>query len=123
MDDLNYWTKKVLTVTESDSVRTAARLMEDNNVSALVIVEGTKPRGIFTQRDLTRVVAEGIDTDSTSVSEVMTKDPVTLRLSSDPKTAEKIMLGEGFRHMPVVDNGDNLVGIVSLRDILRTRKT
>lgn len=122
MENLDYWTKRVLTVSGGDSIRTAAALMEENNISALVITEDGRPEGIITQRDLTRAMAERSDEDKTKVAQMMTKNPVTLQLKSDPKTAERTMLGEGFRHMPVVDENGKLVGIISLRDILRTKK-
>ena len=76
--------------------------------------------GIFTERDVLRAAASGADLTSSPVSEWMTRDPVTAALDMDADDAAEIMMGQGFRHLPVVD-GTTLLGIVSLRDILRVR--
>ncbi len=74
--------------------------------------------GIFTERDaLNRVLAEGRNPDSTPLSEVMTRDLVTLGPQTAATLALHVMGEVGFRHLPVVEN-DKVHGIISLRDFV-----
>ena len=97
----------------------AARRMRDRNVGAAVVVDpqGTVA-GIFTERDLLRAVAEGVDPEGGEVRAHMTSDPVTLPSNHSPSEAAKLMSDGRFRHIPVVDSGE-LVGIVSIRDLVQ----
>ncbi len=83
-------------------------------------MDGSWLSGIFTERDVLRAAASGSDLTSSPVSEWMTNDPVTADADMDADEATEIMMSRGFRHLPVVE-GKTLIGIVSLRDILRTR--
>ena len=122
MENLNYWTKKVRTIESHESIRQAAKLMEDGGISSLLIVDIERPVGIITEKDVMKSVADNMNPDETKVEDIMTKDPVTTRITADPQTVIDIMLGNGFRHMPVVDENENLIGIVSLRDLIRTKR-
>ncbi len=74
--------------------------------------------GIFTERDaLNRVLAEGRDPDSTPLSEVMTRDLVTLGPQTAATLALHVLSEVGFRHLPIVEN-DKVHGIISLRDFV-----
>ena len=117
--DIGYWTNNVKTISPEETVRKAAKIMEDAKISSLMIVDIERPKGIITERDMTRVIAEGMNPDSTTVGDIMSRDPVTVRISEEPSTVTKIMIAHGFRHMPVVDDNENLVGIISLRDLIR----
>ena len=114
-----YWTKDVLTISGGDSIRDAAKLMHDKKISSLLIVDGEKPAGIITERDIVSAIGEGMDSNTAKVADIMTKDPVTIKTTENPLTAKKIMFEHNFRHMPVVDDDGKLVGIISLRDLIR----
>ncbi len=110
--------RQVIHLTPSASVREAARLMSENHIGALLVMEEGRLAGIFTERDaLNRVLAEGLDPDSTLLSEVMTRDPVTLSPQSAATQALRLMGEIGFRHLPVVED-DEVYGIISLRDFV-----
>lgn len=99
------------------TVREAVKLMADRHIGAVLVTENDKLVGIFTERDVTvRVVAQDRDPATTKVAEVMTKDPDTLAPDDAPAVALERMRERGFRHLPVVD-GDDVVGIVSVRDL------
>ncbi len=104
---------------ETDTVSKAIKLMAENNVGAVVIVdEQMKPIGIFTERDLLiKVCARGLDPGNTLLKDVMTKDPFTVKEETPVKQALEIMLNFGFRHLPIVDEKGTLIGIVSIRDL------
>jgi CBS domain-containing protein len=99
------------------SVRDAARMMQANNVAAVVVTEGARLVGIVTERDITcRVVARGLDPDKALLSQVMTRNPDTLSPDDTALSALQLMRIRNFRHLPVVDD-DRVVGMVSVRDL------
>ena len=107
-----------VTAVSSITITEAARIMREHNVGALMVVDGTKLVGVFTERDaLFRVVAEGRNSDATPLSEVMTRNPRTIEADKPFLHALQAMHDGGFRHLPVIDN-DKLLGIVSVRDAL-----
>ncbi len=109
---------QVIHLSSSASVREAAQLMSENHIGALLVMDEGRLAGIFTERDaLDRVLAEGRDPDSTSLSEVMTRDLVTLGPQTAATLALHVMGEVGFRHLPVVEN-DEVYGIISLRDFV-----
>ncbi len=105
--------------TSSDiTVAAAARLMKQNRIGALLVVDGGRLAGIFTERDaLFRVVAEGRDPAATRISEVMTRNPRTIEPDRPFGHALHLMYEGGFRHVPVVED-TRPIGMVSTRDAL-----
>jgi CBS domain-containing protein len=104
-------------VTPRDTVRQAARLMREKKIAAVLVMEGERLVGIVTERDMTvRVVAAGLDADTTPVGEMMTADPDTLAPSDTASDALRMMKSRNYRHLPVVDGG-TVVGMVSVRDL------
>ncbi|WP_448189230.1 CBS domain-containing protein [Azospirillum sp. sgz301742] len=98
-------------------VRAAAMLMAERRIAAIMVTEGRRLIGIFTERDLTvRVVAGGKDPATTTLGEVMTKNPDTLGPDAAAGKALDLMERHRYRHLPVVQ-GDEVVGIVSIRDL------
>jgi len=110
--------QKLFNAKASDTVRDAARMMSEKNVGAVAVLDSGRLVGIFSERDLMkRVVAAGLNPEKTTVANVMTKDLVVSKPSDDINDALQKMHSMGCRHLPVVDGG-NLVGMVSLRDLL-----
>ena len=92
--------------------------MVDRNIGAVPGLRDGLPVGVFSERDLMRrVVVEGRDAARTLVGEVMTTDPWTVSPQEDRETCRFLMRRHGFRHLPICE-GQRLVGMVSLRDIL-----
>jgi CBS domain-containing protein len=99
-------------------VAAAVGLMRKNSVGCLLITDGKKLIGVFTERDLlVRVVAAGRSLD-TPVSDVMTPDPVTVCATDPIRQAIKRMEAGGYRHLPVVDAAGRPVGILSVKRIV-----
>jgi len=110
--------QKPLTVSGAAFVPEAARLMRDRNVGALMVMDGMRLAGVFTERDaLFRVLAAGRDPATTPVSAVMTKSPQTVHPDKPFVEALRMMLEGGFRNVPIVENGE-VLGMVSVRDAL-----
>ena len=107
-----------LTVPKTTTVLDAAHLMKEHGKGALLVVEGSKLIGIFTERDaLFRVVAASRDPVTTRLDEVMTPQPQTIHPDEPFLHAMRIMHRGGFRHLPVAEHGRPL-GMVSARDAL-----
>ncbi|MGE0355919.1 MAG: cyclic nucleotide-binding/CBS domain-containing protein [Burkholderiales bacterium] len=110
--------KRRLVAPPSTTVAKAAKLMAKKNVGAIMVVENKQLVGIFTERDAVfRVVAEGRDVATTRIGEVMTPDPITVAPDEIFGRALLLMYDNGFRHVPVVENGEP-IGIVSSRSAL-----
>lgn len=107
-----------VTAPASMTVSSAARLMKDSNIGALMVVDEDKLVGVFTERDgLFRVLAERLDPASTPLAAVMTRNPQTISPTNGFTVALQMMHDGRYRHLPVVEEG-RVVGVVSVRDAL-----
>jgi CBS domain-containing protein len=110
--------RKMLILPPETTVREAAELMSSRAVGAVLVVANDQLQGIFTERDIVfRVVACGLDADATRLAAVMTREPKTIAPEKAFGVAMAVMHENGFRHLPVVDNGVP-IGIVSSRSAL-----
>jgi CBS domain-containing protein len=110
--------EKFLTATPQISVSEASRLMAEKNVGAVLVVTAEALVGIFTERDVVfRVIAKGLDPRLTPLGAVMTTSPKTLGPTASYGHALLLMHENGFRHIPVVENG-RPIGIVSSRNAM-----
>ena len=105
------------------SVREAARYMTERRIGAVAVLDGTRLAGILSERDIMgRVVARRLDPDATKVGDVMTRELIVAEVKESHEDGVRKMKQAGCRHLPVVDAG-NLVGMVSLRDLLQVDLT
>jgi signal-transduction protein with cAMP-binding, CBS, and nucleotidyltransferase domain len=115
--------RKVVTIEPEDPVMLAAQRMKDKMVGSLVVLDGDKPAGIITDRDIAiRVVGAGKD-PTTPVREVMTRDPITIRDDASFFGLTKAFREAGVRRLIVVDKDGKLVGLISIDDILELLTT
>jgi signal-transduction protein with cAMP-binding, CBS, and nucleotidyltransferase domain len=111
-------TENVLTITPGRSLREAAQFMTDHNVGAAVIIDPEQPGpGIITERDLVRSLGAGGNPDSERVGDHLTSKATFADCNWSLQDAADAMATGGFRHLVVVDGGD-VVGIISMRDIM-----
>ena len=106
----------LFTVHPSTTVGEAVALMAQHRVGSMLVMDGTRLDGIFTERDTVRAISQSHDAPSHSVSSWMTADPITVGPDEPVEDALKTMLDRGFRHLPVVKDGE-VIGIVSIRDL------
>ncbi len=106
----------LLSVAPEATVAEAAQLMSVRHVGSCLILDGERLIGIFTERDIVRALASDFDAAGHAVAGWMTRDPVGLGPDATTGQALDRMLSEGFRHLPVIDEG-RVVGVVSLRDL------
>src|SRR5436305_2637336 len=114
-------TERPRAVTREVSVREAARLMEEEDVGSLPVVEeGARLVGIVTDRDVAvRVVGHGLDPDKTRVGEVASRDLVALTPEHDLDEALAVMARAQVRRLPIVVRENELVGMLAQADIAR----
>jgi CBS domain-containing protein len=111
-------TKAAVTDAPDDTLAEAAAKMRQQQTGSLLIMDGDKLSGIVTERDVLKVVGEGQDPKSVSLRDVMTKAPVTIGPDAHVKEAAQIMFDKWFRHLPVATSDGQVVGIISMRDLL-----
>ena len=111
-------TNNPLTAEPSETIAEATARMRDLKVGSIVVVDGRRAIGILTERDLVKIAAAGADPSATKVSEWMTEDPDVVAPDVEVTDAWTSLAEHGYRHIPVVE-GDELVGIVSMRDLMR----
>lgn len=113
--------RKVLTATPETSVYLAAKLMKENNIGNVVVVDNktgsVKPIGIITDRDIaTKIVADNVDPTKVCVNDMMTGSLFSLNKNQGVSEALKMMSEKGVRRVPVVDDAGNIVGILTVDD-------
>ena len=107
--------KPVVTATPEEAIAQAAGRMREAGVGAVVVVENERVTGIFTERDLVSVVAQGLDPAATPVGEAATRDVVTIDSGSSWRACAEALRDRGIRHVPIVNDG-RPVGVLSARD-------
>ncbi len=110
--------RDVLAVAPEDTIGFAAEQMAERGVGACVVLDYGRLIGILSERDILRAVAGRVHSSEARVREWMTADPVTASESMSAEEAGRVMIEQGFRHLPVVED-DRAVGIVSIRDVVR----
>jgi CBS domain-containing protein len=108
------------TVTSDQTVADAARIMKQEDAGVVPIVDGERLVGVVTDRDITiTVVAEGKDPQSTRVTEIASRDLVTVDPQQDLDEALRLMARHQVRRLPVVEEDGRLVGILAQADVAR----
>ena len=111
----------VCSVRPGDTVLDAIQEMADKNIGALMVLDGDKPVGIFTERLYAReVFLKGRGSPNTKISDVMARRVFYARLSQSVDECMAIMTEKRIRHLPVMDD-DRLVGIVSIGDLVKNK--
>jgi CBS domain-containing protein len=109
----------LVSVGPDDPVAGALQLMRDKQVRAVLVLESERLRGIITQGDCAiKVLLPGLDAKLIKVREVMTAEPMTVKLSDPLEACMGLMASRNFRHLPVLD-ADRVVGVVSIGDVVK----
>jgi CBS domain-containing protein len=112
-----HMSRNLLSVDPGETITEVAQRMVERNLGAVLVLDGGRLVGIMTERDVLRAVARGLHGDAV-VAEYMTKDPETIAPDDTTQHAAVLMIHGGFRHLPVVER-DDVVGILSIRDLMR----
>jgi CBS domain-containing protein len=110
----------LITIDASASVKQAAELMDKHDIGCLIIINYGNPVGIVTERDLMRrILLRKRDLDKTEVGNIMSAPLITAQPQTEIRDAVRLMNERRIKKLPVMD-GDQLVGLVSLTDIMRS---
>jgi len=111
--------KSIYSVTPQTSVLDALQVMMDKNISALLVMEGSDLKGIFTERDYARkIILLGKASRETSIEEVMTAKLETVKLNTSIDHCMQIMTERHIRHLPIVEDGI-VAGMISIGDLVK----
>lgn len=112
--------QEIIALEKTASIHTAVQAMSTHNIAAIAVTDDQGVLiGIVSERDMThRVLACGLNPQSTPLADVMTENPETLRPTDDAMDAVELMLGRNFRHLPVVTEDGKVIAMVSMRDLL-----
>jgi CBS domain-containing protein len=108
-----------ISVKSDQKVVEALQLMRDNRVRAILVIDDGKLTGILTQGDCAiKVLLPGLDAKQVQVKDVMTIDPVTVKLEDPIEACTGLMAARNFRHLPVLEAGV-VVGVISIGDVVK----
>jgi CBS domain-containing protein len=110
---------RIVSVRPDDMVVSALQAMRSNRVRAVLVLDDGRLVGIITQGDCAiKVLLPGGDAKTTPVRDVMTPDPMTVRLADPLEACMGLMANRGFRHLPVLEGG-RVVGVISIGDVVK----
>ena len=110
---------QILSLPSSASVLEALTMMREHRIRAVLIIDNGQLTGIVSQGDCAiRVLLPGKDAGATLVSEIMTRDPLTVTPQHTIDHCMKIMMTRSIRHLPVL-GGDQVIGVVSIGDVVK----
>ena len=113
-------TSAVYSIAPTDSVLDALRLMADTGIGALLVMAGSEIAGIGTERDYARKIALlGRTSGATLVRDVMTRDVLFVGPTQTTQECMAVMTENRLRHLPVVDEGGKLLGLISIGDLVK----
>ncbi len=112
--------KEPLTVAPETSLAKCVEIMQQRHVGSLLVVDSSgRLSGIFTERDcLMKVVGKVHDLEVATVAQYMTSNPIRERPEASLAFALNLMSNGGFRHVPIVDQDDLPIGIISVKDVV-----
>jgi CBS domain-containing protein len=111
--------RAVWSVAPDSTVYAALQLMADKNIGALLVIDGGRPVGIFSERDYARqVILKGKASKDTPVRDVMTSKVVFVRPEQNIEECMALMTDKRFRHLPVLEEGQ-LAGLLSIGDVVK----
>jgi CBS domain-containing protein len=113
---------EVIVVAPEDTLGEVAERMSAVNVGAVVVKDYGRLIGILTERDMLKAMAARVHTSEARVRQWMTEDPLTASADMEVEEAAQIMLEHNFRHLPIVDDGGAVVGLVSMRRVVAATK-
>jgi CBS domain-containing protein len=110
--------ENMVTANPNTSLREAIDMLYRKHVGSLIVTDAdNRCVGIFTERDLIRVIARNVDLDS-PIEKVMTSNVVTIGEEASLEEARRLIITHGVRHLPVVNSKGELVGLFSVRKLL-----
>ena len=115
--------QRVISVASEDTIHHTLELMKQERVRAVLVIDNGRLAGIVSQGDCAiRVLLPGKDARKTLVSEIMSPNPITVKLGDPMEMCMGLMSSRGIRHLPVVA-GENVIGVISIGDVVKEMMT
>lgn len=112
--------KPIISVSAEDTVFHALEVMAEHNIGAVLVTEGDRYVGIFSERDYARkIILKGLESKKTPVSEIMTREMITIKPNASVEECMELMTRYHIRHLPVVEN-EHLVSLISIGDVVHS---
>jgi len=112
--------REVYSVQKDVSVKEAVDYLCEHRIGAVAVLDGDEVAGVFSERDLAhRVVHKGLDPNEVKVSDVMSKDCIHIPPDEDHRLAKTQMFDRHVRHLVVMDENEEFLGLISMRDLVR----
>jgi CBS domain-containing protein len=109
--------RNVVTINPKTSIKAAIETLHDKHIGSLIITDSDqKCIGIFTERDVIRVVAQGVNLN-TPIEKVMTSNVTTIGEEASLEEAKRLIATHAIRHLPVVNSQEKLIGLLSVRKL------
>jgi CBS domain-containing protein len=109
----------VISINQNSTVLDALKLLADKDIGAVLVMDGSRLAGIFSERDYARKVAlKGKSSSDTPVAEVMTRQVVCVTPAQTNEDCMALMTGKRIRHLPVIEH-DRVLGVLSIGDLVK----
>ena len=119
-DILSHKGSRITSVSPETTVLEALRIMADQNIGSVLVLEDEQYKGIMTERDYSRkVILKGKSSTDTKVAEIMTNDLPHVTPQDTIEFCMQLLSDKNIRYLPVFDNGTTLCGIVSINDVVK----
>jgi CBS domain-containing protein len=113
-------TREIFSVTPDTSVDDAVKMMDEKNIGAVLVMKGDKLVGMLSERDYTRkVMLRGKKSSETKVSDIMSSNLTVTHPSEGVDECLRAMTDKRFRHLPVLDENEKVIGVVSIGDLVK----
>jgi len=110
--------RRLLSVEPQTSLAEVAKRMRQEDADSAAVMSGSRLLGIITERDLVRAIADGLNPQQAKADVIMSADPATVTADEEVAVVAVKMMTLGIRHLPVVDQQGNAVGLISARDLV-----
>ena len=110
--------RRLLSVEPQTSLAEVATRMRQEDADSAAVMSGGRLLGIITERDLVRAIADGLNPQQAKADVIMSADPATVTADEEVAVVAVKMMTLGIRHLPVVDQQGNAVGLISARDLV-----
>jgi len=114
----DWMSSPIITIMKGKTAQDAAKKMHKREISSIIVVDKNKPKGIITEKDITRIAADNITPSDINVEKIMTKKIISVRSKTPIMSACKLFSEKNIKKLPVIEKG-KVIGILCLSDMVK----